>query len=171
MSNDTFKILVCGCFDMFHVGHLMLLKGAAAFGEVHVRIGDDESIMHMHKKGIDRPICTADDRQQILEACRYVASVGVFSFHEDPVAAHAKLLDALNPDMYAEGPDHGNVSLYPLLTQRGIPRLIIPDKVQGTTDILAKITRQQDPEDTCDVWNEITSDEQLGGTDPLNETN
>lgn len=148
------KILVCGCFDMFHVGHLRLLKGASQFGNVYVRIGDDKSIRHL--KGDRRPVCTAEERLQILKACRYVFDVGVFEFYEDPVQAHKQLLEEIQPSAYAEGPYHNNEAMYPLLAERGIPRIIVPTKIQGTTNILAKVSVRADlNQDTCDVWDEV----------------
>ena len=154
MNPCDFRILVCGCFDMFHVGHLRLLKGAHQFGNVYVRIGDDKSIQQ--KKGQGRPVCTAEERLQILKACRYVYDVAVFEFYEDPVAAHKKLLEELQPSAYAEGPYHNNEALYPLLIERNIPRIIIPNKIQGTTNILAKVNVHSDMnKDTCDVWDEM----------------
>lgn len=146
------KILVCGCFDAFHIGHLRLLEGASAFGDVYVRIGDDKSIRNL--KGLGRPVCTAEERLQILKACRYVHNVAIFDFYEDPVQAHKQLLEEVEPDAYAEGPYHNNEALYPLLAERNIPRIIVPTKIQGTTDILAK-AQQNLNEDPCDVWDEV----------------
>lgn len=142
MNPCDFRILVCGCFDMFHVGHLRLLKGAHQFGNVYVRIGDDESVRQ--KKGDNRPICTSDERLQILRACRYVFNAEVFSFADNPIEAHQLLIEEVKPNAYAEGPDHNNEAIYPLLEDLGIPRIIIPTKIQGTTDILEKISVHSD---------------------------
>ena len=144
MNPCDFRILVCGCFDMFHVGHLRLLKGASQFGNVYVRIGDDESVRQ--KKGEGRPICSAEERLQILKACRYVFDAEVFSFSEDPVAAHKQLIEDVKPDAYAEGPDHHNLAMYSLLAERNIPRIIVPTKIQGTTAIEKRVKTNQSNE-------------------------
>ena len=144
MNPCDFRILVCGCFDMFHVGHLRLLKGASQFGNVYVRIGDDESVRQ--KKGDNRPICTSDERLQILKACRYVFNAAVFSFADNPIAAHKLLIEEVKPNAYAEGPDHNNNAIYPLLEDLGIPRIIVPTKIQGTTAIEKRVKMDQSNE-------------------------
>lgn len=129
---------------MFHVGHLRLLKGAHQFGNVYVRIGDDESVRQ--KKGDNRPICASDERLQILRACRYVFNAEVFSFADDPSEAHKLLIEEVKPNAYAEGPDHNNNAIYPLLEDLGIPRIIVPTKIQGTTAIEKRVKTNQSPE-------------------------
>ena len=38
------KVLVSGCFDLLHSGHIEFFKEAAALGELHVRLGSDANI-------------------------------------------------------------------------------------------------------------------------------
>jgi len=40
----TKKVIVSGCFDLLHSGHVAFLNEAAKLGEVHLCIGNDENI-------------------------------------------------------------------------------------------------------------------------------
>lgn len=59
-------VLVGGCFDILHVGHIIFLKAAKKAGDVlFVFLESDETIAKV--KGKNRPINTQDDRAIILE--------------------------------------------------------------------------------------------------------
>jgi cytidyltransferase-like protein len=38
------KVLVCGCFDMLHSGHIALFREAASYGDLYVALGSDKPI-------------------------------------------------------------------------------------------------------------------------------
>jgi cytidyltransferase-like protein len=48
------KVLVNGCFDCLHDGHLKFLQTAASFGDLWVGVNNDESVRAL--KGEGRPI-------------------------------------------------------------------------------------------------------------------
>lgn len=64
------KIITYGTFDLFHVGHLNLLKRARSLGDylVVVLSTDDFNLKEKNKQTV---ICY-DDRKSILESLRYV---------------------------------------------------------------------------------------------------
>ena len=39
------KVLVSGCYDLLHGGHIAFFKTAAAYGELYVSIGRDENLL------------------------------------------------------------------------------------------------------------------------------
>ena len=131
------NVLICGCFDILHIGHIDLLKAASEFGNVYIGLGDDVSIRD--KKGSHRPILPAEERKAMLLACRYVFQVKIFHFKTNPMVGYKDLLMWSTPKLYACGPDHQQPDLFPLLDRRGIPRLYVPNKIQGTTDIETKV--------------------------------
>lgn len=73
---NTIKIWVNGTFDIFHPGHLALLKYAANKGELHVGLDSDRRVKE--KKGNNRPIFNISQRKELLESLKFVHSVYVF---------------------------------------------------------------------------------------------
>lgn len=65
-----------GTFDLFHAGHINLLRRckelAGTQGSVVVSLNSDEFVMKYKGK---RPICSFEEREQTLAACRYVDRV------------------------------------------------------------------------------------------------
>ncbi len=91
-------ILVHGCFDLLHYGHLLYLQKAHELGDkLIVTITADRHI----QKGPGRPIFNQDQRKQMLEALRIVDQVQVI---DDPTALPA--IHQFKPDIYAKGLDY-----------------------------------------------------------------
>ena len=38
------KVLVSGCYDLLHSGHIAFFKEAAGYGDLYVSVGSDENI-------------------------------------------------------------------------------------------------------------------------------
>ena len=88
-----------GCFDLFHAGHLKLLRDAKQFGdELHVGINSDDSIRLI--KGPWRPIINQDQRFEIIAAIKYVDRVYIF---DEPTPK--KLIEQIMPDIVVKGGD------------------------------------------------------------------
>src|SRR5438270_2463193 len=89
-----------GCFDLLHVGHVRYLQGAAAEADrLVVAINDDESERKL--KGPGRPMLTALDRAELVDALRGVEYVVIFG--EETVE---RLLKLLKPDVHCKGTDY-----------------------------------------------------------------
>lgn len=131
------NILICGCFDLLHIGHLNLLEGASRFGDVYVGVGDDESISD--KKGPHRPILPEKERLALVRAVRHVTDAKIFHFKTNKSEHYKELLKWSEATIYAQGPDHAPEVLEDLLVALKIPVIFIPNKVQGTTNIEQKI--------------------------------
>ena len=91
----TKKVLVSGCFDLLHSGHVEFFREAAQHGDLYVRVGSDENIKAL--KGHE-PMYNNDERvymaQNIVGVKDAAVSVGTgrFDFVED-----AK---EIKPDIY-----------------------------------------------------------------------
>jgi len=71
MTRDG-KIIIyaAGTWDMFHVGHLNILKAAKALGDILiVGVSTDELVLEY--KG-HHPLLNYEDRTAVVAACRYV---------------------------------------------------------------------------------------------------
>lgn len=91
-----------GTFDLFHAGHVKLLRECRTLsgigGRVVVSLNTDEFVAR-YKHLI--PTVSYEDRRSILEACRYVDLVVRNAGDEDSKVA----LDVIRPDIIAIGED------------------------------------------------------------------
>lgn len=95
-----------GCFDLFHPGHLAVLKTSRDLarldrpnGKVVVGLNTDSSIRRL--KGPDRPVMDELARVAVLAGCRFVDHVVLFD-EDDPLS----LIEALEPDVIVKGGDY-----------------------------------------------------------------
>jgi cytidyltransferase-like protein len=68
------KVLVSGCFDMLHSGHVAFLKEAAEYGDVYIGLGSDKTLKDL--KGRE-PINSEDERFYMLSALSCVKKVTI----------------------------------------------------------------------------------------------
>jgi D-beta-D-heptose 7-phosphate kinase / D-beta-D-heptose 1-phosphate adenosyltransferase len=94
-----------GCFDLLHVGHIMLLEKARHEGDrLIVAINSDSSVRAL--KGTARPIVGERERAQVLAALAAVDAVVIFS-EETPL----QLIEMLRPDVIVKGGDYTEESV------------------------------------------------------------
>jgi len=68
------KVLVGGCFDILHYGHVYFLKHAKALGDrLVVALESDKNIKRL--KGQGRPIHNQNKRREMLESLHFVDEV------------------------------------------------------------------------------------------------
>jgi D-beta-D-heptose 7-phosphate kinase/D-beta-D-heptose 1-phosphate adenosyltransferase len=78
------RIVVNGTFDILHSGHLALLNHARSLGDyLVVAIDSDRRVQEL--KGIDRPINTQAERQELLSNLRAVDEVRIFDSDQELV--------------------------------------------------------------------------------------
>jgi len=88
-------VLVNGCFDVLHAGHIHYLEKAKSLGNrLVVAVNDDASIKTL--KGNNRPINNLEQRMQVLAGLKAVDWVVSFGFNE---IRPGKLIETLNPDI------------------------------------------------------------------------
>ena len=73
-EKENKTVLVGGCFDILHLGHIIFLKKAKNLGEkLVVLLESDQNIKK--NKGNNRPINNQENRAKILESLRMVDQV------------------------------------------------------------------------------------------------
>jgi rfaE bifunctional protein nucleotidyltransferase chain/domain len=92
-------IFTNGCFDILHVGHVMLLEYCASLGDVIVGLNSDASVKRL--KGSDRPVNDENARRFVLESLKFVSQVLIFE--ED--TPHL-LISRVKPDLIVKGGDY-----------------------------------------------------------------
>lgn len=68
------KVLVGGCFDIFHFGHLHFLKNAKKHGDYLVVLLESDSRIKK-LKGDSRPVHNQNQRREMLTSLRFVDEV------------------------------------------------------------------------------------------------
>jgi cytidyltransferase-like protein len=87
------KVLVSGCYDLIHGGHIAFFKTAASYGDLYVSLGRDENLYQLKGK---RPVFSEMERLYIVKSVRYV--------HDAFLASGMGMLD-FEPDMRRLKPD------------------------------------------------------------------
>jgi D-beta-D-heptose 7-phosphate kinase/D-beta-D-heptose 1-phosphate adenosyltransferase len=130
-----------GCFDLLHAGHVATLRAARRLGDaLVVCINSDASVRRL--KGPDRPLVSATDRRQVLEAVEGVDAVVVFD--EDTPDA---VLRRLRPDVWAKGGDYAGAHLpeAAVLQEWGGQAVALPYLPGRSTSHLVLAARGPDP--------------------------
>ncbi|MBC8401392.1 MAG: adenylyltransferase/cytidyltransferase family protein [Candidatus Marinimicrobia bacterium] len=92
MSNK--KVLVSGCYDLLHGGHIAFFKEAARYGDLYVSVGSDDNIRSLKNHGA---YFSEQERVYIINAVKYVK--------EAFVATGSGMLD-YEPEMERIKPDY-----------------------------------------------------------------
>jgi len=115
-------VLVNGCFDLLHGGHVSYLEDARALGDrLVLAVNSSASIARL--KGNGRPLMPEAERMVLLASLRHVDYLTVF--HEDSADY---VLETLKPDIHAKGTDYRDDNVPELQTSR---RLGIETRIAG----------------------------------------
>jgi rfaE bifunctional protein nucleotidyltransferase chain/domain len=136
--NGSRVVLANGCFDVLHVGHVRYLAGARELGDVLV-VGVNSDAQVQRLKGAGRPILSAPERAELVDALEPVTYVTIF---DEPTVA--ELLLALKPDVHAKGTDYteDTVPERDVVRSYGGRVAIVGDpKDHSTSAILARLGR------------------------------
>jgi cytidyltransferase-like protein len=129
------KVMVTGCFDMLHSGHVAFLQEAAQYGDLHVCIGSDDNVHYLKGR---YPIVPQDERKFMLEALAVVSEVhinrgkGVLDFLEE--------LEHIQPDLFFVNEDGHTPEKEALFSNAGIEYKVA--KRKPAADFLARSTTQ-----------------------------
>ncbi len=94
------KIMVSGCYDLLHAGHVTFFETAAQYGELYVCVGADDNIQLLKK---NLPKFNEDERLYMVQALRFV--------HEARIASGSGYLDyesemaEIRPDIFIVNED------------------------------------------------------------------
>ena len=87
------KVMVSGCYDLLHGGHVAFFKTASAYGKLYVSLGRDDNLIFLKGK---KPIFSEAERLFIVKSIRYV---------EDAFLASGSGMLDFEPDMRRIKPD------------------------------------------------------------------
>lgn len=120
------KVMVSGCYDLLHAGHVAFFKTAAAYGKLYVFVGADENIRQLKGKA---PYYSQDERKFMVGSIRYVeeaaigSGMGMLDFADD--------MARLKPDIFIVNYDGGSEDKKALCEKYGVEYIVldrIPEK-------------------------------------------
>lgn len=124
--------------DLFHPGHVALLRAARSMGEtLVVGVLSDESAASYKR----RPIMTLAERVAVIEACRYVDE----AIPDPPLRLTQAFLDEHDLALVVHGDDldaSGAADVYGPAVAAGLLRLVPRSSDISTTDLIARVKRQ-----------------------------
>ncbi|MEJ2262489.1 MAG: adenylyltransferase/cytidyltransferase family protein [Anaerolineales bacterium] len=95
------KVIVTGCFDWFHSGHVRFFEEVSQLGDLYVAVGHDQNIKLL--KGAGHPMFSQDERLYMVQSVRYVKQALITSGHGWMDAEPE--IELLKPDIYAVNED------------------------------------------------------------------
>lgn len=124
--------------DLFHRGHVALLRAARAFGDqLVVGVLSDETVAAYKR----RPIMTMDERVAVIEACRYVDEV----IPDCPYRVTREFLDEHSLALVVHGDDlgaDGVADVYGPVHEAGLLRLVPRTDDISTSALIDRVRTQ-----------------------------
>ena len=114
------KVLVSGCYDLIHGGHVAFFKTAASYGKLLVSVGRDENLFKLKGK---RPVFSEQERLYIVRSIRYVDDAflasgdGMLDFEPD--------LRKLKPDIFLVNSDGHTIEKEKLCKELGVEYVVL----------------------------------------------
>ena len=93
------RVITFGTFDVFHIGHIRILKRAKAMGD-YLIVGISSDELNRDKKG-RAPIYKLGNRLEIIESLKFVDEV----FVEHSLEKKAEYIQQFNADVLVMGDD------------------------------------------------------------------
>lgn len=120
------KVLVSGCYDLMHAGHIAFFKTAAQYGKLYVAVGADTNLLLLKGKV---PYYSQKERIYLVNSIRFVekafpaAGSGMLDFEPD--------MERIKPDIFIVNSDGHTVEKEALCKKYGVEYKVlerIPEK-------------------------------------------
>ena len=134
------KVLVSGCFDVLHSGHIRFFEEASQYGDLYVSIGSDETVFDLKKR---KTLYNEEERLYMVSSLKFV--------HQAFIATGSGKLDfskeikEIRPDIFFVNADGDSPEKRKFVEGLGIKYIVsqrLPKKrlpVRSTTAIRAEI--------------------------------
>ena len=120
MAETKKKVVVSGCYDLLHSGHVEFFKQAAQFGDLYVGIGSDKTIAAL--KG-HKTMYSEQERLFMVRAIRYVKEA--YINQGDGYLDFLPTLDLVKPDCLVVNEDGDREEKRALCRERGMEYIVL----------------------------------------------
>jgi cytidyltransferase-like protein len=115
------KVLVTGCYDWVHSGHVRFFEEVSAYGDLYVVVGHDANIRLL--KGPGHPLFPQAERRYVVGAIRHVTQA-LIATGDGWVDAEPEI-QRLKPDIYAVNEDGDRGGKREYCAELGIEYLVL----------------------------------------------
>ena len=134
-------MLVSGCYDLLHTGHVAFFKEAAEYGDLYVSVGNDANITQLKKA----PMFPEDERCYFVQSIEHVHTAFVCRGMGDLDWVDA--LETIKPDIFFVNEDGDRPGKRPACEERGVEYIVGARKPdaglaeRSSTDIKAMLKK------------------------------
>jgi cytidyltransferase-like protein len=121
------KVIVSGCFDLLHSGHIAFFEEASAYGDVYVALGADKTVFELKGR---LPVNTEDERLFMVRSVRCVKDAfisqgsGMLDFIEE--------FKQLKPDVMVVNADGNMMEKQQLCEQFDVEYVVLQREPYGS---------------------------------------
>jgi cytidyltransferase-like protein len=120
-ANNRKKVIVTGCFDWLHSGHVRFFEEVSELGELYVGVGHDANLRLL--KGEGHPLFSEAERRYMVQSIRYVTEALITSGHgwmdAEPEIEHIGI------DIYAVNDDGDKPEKQAFCIKRGLEYVVL----------------------------------------------
>jgi cytidyltransferase-like protein len=120
-DNSRKKVIVTGCYDYFHTGHIRFFEEVSEMGDLYVIVGNDVNVREL--KGQNHPMFSQNERQYMAGSIRFVKqaliSSGMGWLDAEPE------MKILKPDIYAVNEDGDRLEKQKYCQENGIKYVVL----------------------------------------------
>ncbi len=118
------KVIVTGCYDWFHSGHIRFFEETSELGDLYVVVGHDENVTLL--KGEGHPMFPQNERRYMVQAIRHVKQALVSTGQGWMDAAPE--IERIQPDIYAVNQDGDKPEKRQFCVEHGLEYVVLQRK-------------------------------------------
>jgi cytidyltransferase-like protein len=115
------KVIVSGCYDWLHSGHVRFFEEVSALGDLYVVVGNDANVRFL--KGAGHPLFFQDERRYMVQAIRYVHQALVSTGWD--WLDYAPQVEEVKPDLFAVNEDGDKPEKRQFCLEHGIEYVVL----------------------------------------------
>jgi cytidyltransferase-like protein len=119
------KVVVTGCYDWLHSGHVRFFEEVSELGDLYVVVGHDANVRHL--KGEGHPLFSQEERVYMVQAVRYVTQAHLTSGW-GWMDAEPEITQVIRPQLYAVNEDGDVPEKRAFCEQHGLEYVVLKRK-------------------------------------------